>query len=301
MCLIDSGDPKVSGIDMLDSSFRSEYSHDRYHLNDVGMNMMASAMLPYLKEIVSERIEEQAKALKNLDVLAIGDSLFDGHTLDGGEQWLEILADRCSWNLTNLGKNGWTVAKNDAAYSDSSQIRNSMYEHLMNDPDYKFGTTSSRYYKDGDFTGKTAEDVDVVVLEGGWNDFGWNMPLGTVNDTAGSTYMGAVNAMVQKLLELYPNARIVLITSWHVEESKNGRERMDFVANGMKQVYSSNYVGNDRVILIDAGDPDLTGIHMMDAAWKKVYAMDAAHLNAEGMKLMADRMQTLIWRYVLNK
>jgi len=299
--MINSGDPDVSGVNMLDSVFRAKYSFDRHHLNDVGMNMMASAMLPYLKEIVAERMERQATALEGMDVLAIGDSLFGGHTLADGEQWLEILAKRCSWNLTNLGTNGWTVAKNDAAYPEGAKIRTSMYDKLMNDPNYKFGTTAKNYYKYGDFTNKTAADVDVVFLEGGWNDFGWNLPLGTVNDTDGSTYMGAVNAMVKKLLELYPNAKVVLITSWHVEESKNGRDRMDFVANGMKQIYSTHYASNDRVVLLDAGDPDLTGIHMMDAAWKKVYAIDSAHLNADGMRLMADRMQKLIWQYVLDK
>ena len=245
-------------------------------------------------------MQKQIASMNGMDVLAIGDSLFGGHSLADGEQWLEILAERCGWNLSNLGANGWTVAKNDAAYADSSQVRPSMYDKLMNDANYKFGST--RYYRYGNFSGKTAADVDVIFLEGGWNDFNWGMPLGTATDTVGSTYMGAVNSMVKKLLEVYPNAKVVLITSWHTGGTRaDGAQRMDFVANGMKEVYNTNYADNDRVLLIDAGDPNVSGIHMGDSAWSAQYAMDSAHLTAEGMKVMADSMQTLIWRHVVDK
>jgi lysophospholipase L1-like esterase len=245
-------------------------------------------------------MQKQIASMNGMDVLAIGDSLFGGHSLADGEQWLEILAARCGWNLSNLGANGWTVTKNDKAYADPSQIRASMYDRLMNDTNYKFGST--KFYRYGSFTGKTASDVDVIFLEGGWNDFNWGMPLGTASDTVGSTYMGAVNSMVKKLLETYPNAKVVLITSWHTGGTRaDGAQRMDFVANGMKEVYSTNYADNDRVLLIDAGNPDVAGIHMGDATWSAQYAMDSAHLNAEGMKVMADSMQTLIWRHVIDK
>lgn len=302
VALIDSGDPEVSGVDMRSKTFKSQYAYDAFHLNDAGMVLMADAMLPQLQKVVREYRQMQAEAIGGMDVLAIGDSLFGGHSLANGEQWLEILAERCAWNLTNLGVNGWTVAKNDAAYSDPSKIRGSMYDKLMKDSNFKFGTTASSYYKYGDFTGKTAADVDVVFLEGGWNDFGWNMPLGTATDEVGSTYMGAINLMVAELLVRYPNAKVVLITSWHTEGTRaDGAKRMDFVANGMKEVYAANYADNDRVRLIDAGDPKLSGIHMTDSTWSAQYAMDAAHLNAEGMKVMADSMQTLIYRYVVDE
>lgn len=301
VCLIDSGDPEVSGVNMRDSAFKQQYAFDAFHLNDAGMSLMAEAMLPYLREVILERQKMQIGGMKYLDVLAIGDSLFGGHDLADGAQWLEILAQRCSWNLTNLGANGWTLAKNDEVYPEGTKVRSSMYDKLMNDANYKFGTTSN-FYKYGNFEGKTAADVDLIFLEGGWNDFNYNIPLGTTSDTVGSTYMGAVNAMVKKLLEQYPNATVVLITSWHTGGTRaDGAQRMDFVANGMKNVYSANYADNDRVRLIDAGDPEVSGIHMTDSVWSAKYAIDAAHLNADGMVVMADSMQTLIWKQALSK
>ena len=243
------------------------------------------------------------KDQKDLNVLAIGDSLFGGHNLPAGAQWLELLAKQCEWNLTNLGVNGWTLAHNPDAYADKSQVRTSMYNKLMTDSSFCFGNTSSTYYTYGTVTGKRAADVDVVFLEGGWNDFGWGIPLGTEDDSDGSTYMGAVNGMVQKLLQTYPNAKVVLITSWHRSDvrAKDNANRLDFTANGMKKVYNKHYAQNDRVVLIDAGNPDVSGILMNDSSWRAKYAIDTAHLNAEGMELMAENMLPLIWKYVIDK
>ncbi len=298
--LIDAGDPEVSGVYMRDSDWRAKYSHDSFHLNDEGMALMASAMVPELERVVREREEMKKAAMKELDVLAIGDSLFGGHTLAAGEQWLELLAKEYDWNLTNLGANGWTVAYNPGAYKDSSQVRPSMYDKLMTDAGYKFGNTSSSFYSYGSPSGNAA-DVDVIFLEGGWNDFGWGIPLGKASDTDGSTYMGAINSMVKKLLEVYPNAHVILITSWHTSGTRDdGAKKMDFVANGMKEVLAANYANHDRVSLIDAGDPNVAGIRMGDSAWFSEHAMDGAHLNAKGMKVMAENMPELI-RGVLTK
>ena len=298
--LIDSGDPEVSNVHMQDSAWRAQYSFDSFHLNDEGMLLMANSMVPYLEKVVQKREELKKAAMKELNVLAIGDSLFGGHTLADGEQWLELLAKEYDWNLTNLGANGWTVAYNPGAYADQSQIRPSMYNKLMTDANYKFGTTASGFYNYGSPSGK-ASDVDVVFLEGGWNDYGWNIPLGKASDTDGSTYMGAINSMVRTLLETYPNAHVILITSWHTGGTRaDGAKRMDFISDGMKEVLSTNYANNPRVSLIDAGDPEVSGIRTGDSAWAAEYAMDAAHLNAKGMKVMAENMPDLI-REVLSK
>ena len=172
-----------------------------------------------------------------------------------------------------------------------------MHNKLMNDTNFKFGTTVSGYYNYGNPSGN-ADDVDIIFLEGGWNDYGWGIPFGTdATSTDGSNYMGAVNAMVAKLLNTYKNAKVVLITSWHTEDQKaDGTKRIDFTANGMKNVYNANYASNDRVYIVDAGDPDVSGIDVTNTEWAAKYAMDAAHLNAEGMKVMAQSMMPIIWR-----
>lgn len=264
-----------------------------YVWTDAQKNMLelfASGQRPPL----SERAQ-QVQDLLGLNVLAIGDSLFQGHTLSGDQQWISLLAQQSYWNLTNLGRNGWTVAYNPDAYADPTQVRPSMYYNLFNNANYQYGSTA--YYTYGNTANKTFADVDLILLEGGWNDFGWGLPLGTVNDTDGSTVLGAWSLMIDKLLTDYPNAKIVMITAWHNTDtrSSDGAQRIDFVANAMKTLVNEKYADNDRVNLIDAGDPTVSGIYAADTTWRATYAIDTAHLNADGMKIMAESMLPRIW------
>ncbi len=241
-------------------------------------------------------------ALEGLNVLAIGDSLFHGHTLEDDQTWIALLAERYRWNLTNLGRDGWTVAKNDAAYPEGATIRHSMYDHLMNDSDYAYGSTAG-YYTTGDAKQKTAADVDIILLEGGTNDFGWGLPLGDVTDPdamqRGDNYLGALDLMIQRLKVLYPNATVVLVTSWHITGTSYGQSRMDFVSDGMKALYNASYATDDRVLLMDAGNPDLNGgIRMAEESFRALYACtpkDLNHLNVKGMQMMANGTSRLLW------
>ena len=236
--------------------------------------------------------------LQSLGVLAIGDSLFDGDFLKGNQQWIALLAKACGWDYTNLGRDGWTVAYNPDAYENPSEIRNSMYDKLFNDSDYAYGKNGSYSY--GSPYGKEKEYVDLILLEGGTNDYGRGIPLGDVDSRDCGTLLGAWNLMIEKLLADYPNATIVLVTSWHIvgTRSSDGASRMDFVADGMKALYTAHYADNERVQLIDGGNPAVTGINMSYDLFRYKYAKstkDVNHLNAEGMKMMADAMLPLLW------
>ncbi len=305
--LINSGSPAVSGVNMRDSAFKAQYAHDSYHLNDEGMKSMANAMLPLIWDVVADRKEQvasertlMAEQLNDLNVLAIGDSLFDGDFLESNQTWLALLAKECKWNFTNLGRDGWTLAYNPGAYSEGQTVRTSMWNKLMNDSNYKYGSTS--YYNFGTTSGKSNADVDLILLEGGTNDWGWNIPLGTVSDRTESTYYGALNLMIEKLLTQYPNATVVMVTGWHNPATNNrGEQRMDFVANGMKSVKNTNYATNDRVTVLDVGAKDVSGVDMTDATFKATYSKngtDPYHLAANGMELVAQNLLPYIWKLV---
>jgi len=240
----------------------------------------------------SEGTEDNRK-LHGLNVLAIGDSLFYGDDLERHEQWIALLARECNWNLTNLGKGGWTMAHKDG------RNHMSMSYQLLNNAAYAYGSTS--FYNMGNTANKTAEDVDLIFLEGGFNDWGHQVPLGTPTSTDETTMLGAMNVIIGKLKEVYPNATIVLITSWHYDGTQeiDGQTyyRLDYTAEGMKSVYETNYKYDARVKLIDAGDPALTDIHMYDPDWRAVYSnkpSDFCHLNARGMEIMAEHMLPLL-------
>jgi lysophospholipase L1-like esterase len=244
---------------------------------------------------------EQVKALENLNVLAVGDSLFDGDFLSGDRQWIGLLAKECSWNLTNLGQDGWTVSYNPTVYEDGVQVRPAMVDHLLNNANYKYGSTS--YYSQTNHEPVT-DTVDLILLEGGINDYNWGMPLGDITSSDIGTLYGAFHTMIDTLYEAHPDAKIVLVTTWHRDGTRaDGAEAMDFVANALKNIKSTNYANDDRVILIDAGDPAVSGIDMSDAEFRAAYAKsvdDSAHLNEAGMERMATSMLALLAEVVGN-
>ncbi len=284
-----------------------------------------------------------ADGLEGLDVLALGDSLFSGNDttlgLDGSvvydrtSQWVNMMGQKYNWNLTNLGIGGMTVSYQEDVNYLTKGKKASMYHWLMNDineyhwnvqdttllldaantnkyltytdgagTEFKYNT----YFQTGNFEGKTNEDLDLIILEGGCNDYGSEIaaPLGTVGSTDGSTFIGAYNAIAQKLMEMYPNAKIVFITTWYL----NPQSRPDNVTSleystSVNRLYNEFYADNDRVYLIDAGDPAVSGIHMLDADFRANYSIsagDSYHLNNEGMKIMESHMSPIFWEYWIN-
>ncbi len=242
--------------------------------------------------------EDMINDLKGLNILCIGDSLFDGDNVGNEGQWLGLLAEECDWNFTNLARNGWTVAYDPTINLEGTTKKQSMYQKLYNDPNYVWGTNDSQYYKRGN-TSTSKEEVDIVLLEGGVNDYTLNYKLGTVSSRDPSEVMGAWNLIAEKMLVEYPNAKIVFFTSWHMTQTRSdGAKRMDFVVNGVRDIVENNYYKNDRVIFLDAGSLEMSGINISDEAFRLEYAMkpsDTNHLNQEGMKLMAEAMLPIIW------
>lgn len=247
----------------------------------------------YADAYVQSNREKQVKALKGLNVLAIGDSLFGGDYLGREGQWLNLMAKECEWNLTNLGTDGWTVAYNPDAYPAGQRVRDSIYQKLYNDGNYRFGNAAYTF----NYSGKNAKapgDVDVIFLEGGINDYGWGIPLGEVNSSDPSTCLGAYNKIISRLLETYPNATIILVTTWQLD----GKAKE--YTTGLNRLYEAKYKSNDRVRLIDAGDKKVSGVDMNDAEFRRVYGKtdapnDRYHLGSKGMELMHENLLSYVW------
>ena len=217
-----------------------------------------------------------AKDLRELNVLAIGDSLFRGHELVINSQWINLMGSECNWNLTNLGINGASVSYREG------QTKRSMYHLLMTDSTYCFNGS--------------AEDVDLILFEGGYNDYGMDVRLGTVDSNDPSTFLGAWNCMVEELLTIYPNATVVFVTPWQLSGYNSSRTDDPIVTyleftTSINRLYEEKYSDNPRVRIIDAGDPVISGINMDSSEFRAVYGWaenDRFHLNAAGMEVMRD-------------
>ncbi len=249
--------------------------------------------------------KSMAEDLYNLNVMAIGDSLFGGHTLGTQGQWFNLLAKECKWMLSNYGMNGWTMAYNPGAYPAGATVRNSIYDKLFNANYYVFGRSPGTVtYNYSSHTSASAADVDVIFLEGGINDSNWGIPCGAVASTDPSCCMGAYNKVIGKLLTDFPNAKIVLVTTWQQAGSPgNNKEGLTYnqYTGRLVELYNTTYQSNDRVLLLDAGNPAVSGVNMDNAAFTSKYAMDKNHLNAAGMEYMKEQMLEPIWKLLVGE
>lgn len=64
-------------------------------------------------------------------------------------------------------------------------------------------------------------DSDVVLFNGGMNDWGGNAAIGTADSTDTDTFMGALNVVAQKLLARFPAKRIIWMTTTYGRNNNN--------------------------------------------------------------------------------
>ena len=79
--------------------------------------------------------------------------------------------------------------------------------------------TAERPWEDQYFGSRVEQmepDADVVVVFGGTNDFGHgDAAFGHLTDRTNDTFCGAFHLLLQKLIERYPDAKIVVMTPMH--------------------------------------------------------------------------------------
>ncbi len=203
--------------------------------------------------------------LKGLTVNALGDSYFDGHGLDRSKVWLSLLANKYDIKMNNYGIGGSTVSnyvnKNPMCVRYASMAKN---------------------------------NADIVLLEGGRNDFNQSVPLGTADSRDTKTFSGALNVIIEGLKKKYPNAMIVCISNWNFPGTKNGLDYADY-ADAMEAVAK-----RQGVYFIRACDPAVSGIDMKSYSFRAQYCMnpdDISHLNAEGMKIALSHFEKLLAEY----
>ncbi len=213
--------------------------------------------------------ETPFNGLKELTVNAIGDSYFAGEGLPEEQIWLSLLAKKNNIKMNNYGIGGSTIS-----------------DRVNQNPICK------RYTQMPD------NSPDIVLLEGGRNDYMQQVPLGTVTSTDTKTFMGAINVTIDGLQAKYPDAMIVCITNWNYKNTSTHNSPYGgsaVYANAMKQVADAQ-----GVYCIMANDPAVSGVDMTSADFRAQYCIkpgDVSHLNAEGMKLVMPKFEAVLTEY----
>lgn len=129
-----------------------------------------------------------------------------------------------------------------------------------------------------DFISRVAElpeDVDLVVVFGGTNDYGHgDAPFGGFADRTGNTFCGACHVLFERLVNKYYDKKIMIMTPLHRQfENENSKKLCDYVEMIRKtaefysipvlDLYASSGIQPQIEVIRDAYCPD--GLHPNDA------------------------------------
>jgi lysophospholipase L1-like esterase len=262
------------------------------------------------KSTISGYKEKAVESMKGLNVLALGDSLFGGtNGYPQRTQWVNKLGNDFGWNLTNLGTSSMTVSLTKYNNHPEHGNKNSMYDWMFNNKnDFRWGSKANGvspnpFFSCGNISGK-GEDVDLIILEGGCNDYGTAIaaPLGTMDSHDPATFLGAWNCITERLMADYPNATIVFLTTWRLGPQTRDWDTLTSIeySESVIDLYNEKYADNPRIALINAGNPSVSGVNMLDSTWRNTYSTDSYHLKDTGMAIMAEHMLPLLWQIMKN-
>ena len=206
--------------------------------------------------------------LEGLTFYAMGDSYFNGSAIEKQNTWVNRMGDRYNMHYVNYGIGGSTM-------SDYVTNRNPMVNRWQN---------------------MEKGDADFILLEGGRNDRNVATPMGDIDSRDTKTFYGAVNTMIDGMLETYPNALIILVTPWYTvsKASVDGYSHNVMYADALRDL--AEHRNNPRVVCLYAADKDATGVNMDDKNFRNTYTInaDTSHLNLKGMMLVEGYMETFI-------
>lgn len=197
--------------------------------------------------------------LKGIGIMAIGDSYLDGSGLH--YSWIDLLSKKYRMPYADYAVGGTTVAKIEN-YTEDRVPMVLRYEEMLGR--------------------ETAPQI--IFIEGGRNDRQNKVPLGEIDSTDPATYLGALNVLIDRLHQGYPDALIVCLTPWGYLD-KNGAEDG---FHGTTADYAAKMVAlcaARGVACMNCADKNISGVDMNDADFFSKYSLNnsVSHLNEEGM------------------
>lgn len=201
--------------------------------------------------------------LSGKKILAIGDSFVKGHTLSESQTWVAKIANRNNMTYKISAINGAPIA-------------------------YKSGQTHTAIVKTIDSTISANPSMDYVVLMAGHNDAnpdlngGKAIEIGSNTDNVDTTFKGALNIIIGKLLTAYPTAKILFLTPFL------RRDNEELYVEAMKEI-----CGIHQVPCFD--NYHSVGLSFKNSAQAKAYELsNSLHLNEAGQERISYVYESLL-------
>ena len=191
--------------------------------------------------------EPKDTLLRGKSMLCIGDSIMAGYGLSNQEDsWVSMLQSVYGMEITNCSISGSTLT--------ASELRQytpgGCYEPFV-----------ERQLPEGDY--------DLILVEGGGNDWYCAAPLGDSLDTRDpGTFRGAVNLMIDRLQEKYPKSVLLFMTPWIPKD----RPDSDRIPEGDYYEAMSQICAQRGVPCYEARDPQVSGIYANLVDFRKTFS-----------------------------
>ena len=248
---------KKERVSISSSAILKLATYELMFMEDIPVKVSINEAIELSKKFDDDKARAFYDILKGKTFTVIGDSYLAGNGLDKNLVWPALLAKKYDMEFNNYGMNGSTMS-NYVTTNNPMVVR---YANMTNN------------------------NPDIVIIEGGRNDYNKNVPIGENGSTDTKTMKGAARFLITKVQEKYPNALIICLTVWEVGGNKNSAGN-----------YCSDYgkallevCADMGVPCINAMDQAATGVYMTDANFRNKYCMkasDISHLNEAGMKLV---------------
>lgn len=240
----------------------------RISFSAVGNLTAGGLLIAPVVNTVASADKDYSDVLQGLTIYSIGDSYFAGVNIDRSTIWLSRTARHYDMTSYNYHISGSTVCAKgtESGYTNGSNPMVLRYTNMPSDP-----------------------NADIVIFEGGRNDYNGGSPMGTVNDKNTTTFYGSLRTVIDGLLEKYPNAVILCVTAWDLRgrnETPHGEgyQTCDYV-DAYVNLVNTQYASNDRVRLVANGDSSQFPVYMLNSDFQKTYNMtdtDISHFHSKG-------------------
>lgn len=160
-----------------------------------------------------------------IKLFVMGDSItWAGSNVGVDKAYRQLLSNKYSIEHYSASQNNTTITAN---LGDAWQVGTTTYgkgvdglieAHLAAS---KETSESDERYDSMEYS---VNEYPIFTIAFGTNDFRYDAPIGTYEDTDSTTFMGGYKKLISRIRELYPNSSIILCTPWKQENwnTENG-------------------------------------------------------------------------------
>lgn len=212
------------------------------------------------------------KELKGVSILLVGDSFIAGWEPEQHDYlWSTLMDTQCGMDVVCAAVTGSTVTLGEA----EGYVYHGSYEPYV-----------TRELPDRDF--------DIVLVQGGMNDWMLCAPYGSDDSRDVQTIKGAMNTVLDRLEGAYPDSLILAMSAW-VDPGKCNY--VGYTAESYDQAVQAIYAARG-IPCFTACDPKISGIYADDPDFRVKYfrtPQDSWHLSEAGHRRFLPVITTWIY------